>query len=199
MEELHNILKNNATIKEKIICIELKYYRDTHKSEVMQNPELFKINNISYEDQLVNLCALLADDENNQAANVILPSNNEVLSSLGLASSTPEEDTEIKIGQYYVTLFVEGHTNTWYIASCEGKNADGTYEMHHLTRCQRGSNLKWKQPSRIDRENILPASIVECLIDGEWDVSLERNMTFTLRNHNNISDLVKNIPSVVTE
>ena len=36
----------------------------------------------------------------------------------------------------------DGKMNKWYIASCKGKNQDGTYEMDHLARVQRGFNLK---------------------------------------------------------
>ena len=31
----------------------------------------------------------------------------------------------------------EGKMIMWYIALCEGKNPDGTYEMDHVTRMQR--------------------------------------------------------------
>ena len=63
--------------------------------------------------------------------------------------------------------------------------------MDHLIRVQRGSDLKWKQPARINKINLKAESIVECGVDGEWDVSQERNMTFTLWNHVYISNLVK--------
>ena len=85
----------------------------------------------------------------------------------------------------------EEKMNKWYIASCEGKNPDGTYEMDDLTRVQRGSHLKWKQPVRINKINSQAESIVECGDNGELDVSQERNMTFTLQNHVYISILVK--------
>ena len=55
------------------------------------------------------------------------------------------------------------------------------------------SNLLWKQPRRVDAANLFAGSIMECTIDGEWDVSKERNMTFKLRNHLYIEDLVKDI------
>ena len=54
--------------------------------------------------------------------------------------------------------------------------------MDHLTIVQRGTDLKWNQPARINNINLQAESIVECHPDGEWDVSQERNMTFTLRN-----------------
>ena len=74
-----------------------------------------------------------------------------------------------------------------------GTNLDGTYEMDHLTRVQKGFNLIWKHPVRLDKANLWKESIVECPVDGEWDVSQERNMTFTLRNHVFISNLVQDI------
>ena len=63
---------------------------------------------------------------------------------------TEEEEDAIVVGQYYVTLFVEGSVDTWYISSCEGDNGDGTYKMHQLTNsctnsCTNSSDLLWKQ------------------------------------------------------
>ena len=101
-----------------------------------------------------------------------------------------EEDL-IEVKRYYILLMTEGKTNTWYIPSCEGKNLDGTYEMNYLRRVQRRSDLKSKQTARFDNINSQAESIAECGVDGEWDVSQKRNMTFTLRNHVYISNLVK--------
>ena len=50
VEELHHILKENPSKKEKIVRIELSYYGDTRKADVVQQPDLFKINNITYQD-----------------------------------------------------------------------------------------------------------------------------------------------------
>ena len=198
VEELQQILKDNPCQREKIVRIELSYYRDTHRADVIGQPEMFKINNISYQDQLLNFCALLADQDPGQSY-VSLPSNKEVALCLSTLEEVSAEGTEVEesniivVGQYYVTLFVEGNVNTWYVASCEGDNGDGTYDMHQLTRCNKGSNLLWKQPSKVDKCDLFPGSIIDCIIDGEWDVSKERNMTFTLRNHLYICDLVREI------
>ena len=127
---------------------------------------------------------------------VSLPSNKDaatVLLSCNSANPTQAHNKEdlIEVGRYYIMLMTDTKINTWYIASFKGKNPDGTYETDHLTRVQRGSNLKWKQPARINKINLQAESIVECGVDGEWDVSQEKNMTFTLRNHACISNLVK--------
>ena len=88
-------------------------------------------------------------------------------------------------------LIKEGSLDLWYIATCEGKNDDGTYKMDHLMRVQDGSNLKWKHPSKPDLLNLHTDSILDCKIEGEWNVSNERSITFLLRNHNQINILVK--------
>ena len=157
---------------------------------------MFRINNISYDEQLLNLCALLA--EHNPAHDYVsLPSNKDAATVL-LSISTdqtqaPDEEDKISVRNYYVTLITEGKLNTWYIASCEGQNLDGTCEKDHLTRVQKGSNLIWKHPLRLDKVNLRQESIVEYPVDGKWDVSQERNMTFTLQNHVFISNLVQEI------
>ena len=194
VEELNAILIANTDRKEKIVRIELSYYRDTHKPDVIEQPDLFKIQKISYDEQLLNLCSLLAV---HVPCYVSLPSNKDAEIVLSSSSSDPStsgiQEDPIELNKYYVTLITEGDKDTWYIASCEAKNPDGTYKMEHLHRVQEGSNLKWKHPSRVDESDLYAASIVECVVDGDWDVSQKRNLTFTLRNHAYISNLVKNL------
>ena len=195
VEEIHTILNSNPDKREKIVQTELSFYQDTHKADVIKQTDLFKINGISHDEQLLNLCTLLA--EHDLARDFIsLPSNKDtatVLLSCNSADLTQAHNKEdlTEVGRYYITLMKEGKINTWHIASCEGKNPDGTYKMDHLIRVQRGSDLKWKQPARINKINLKAESIVDCGVDGEWDVSQERNMTFTLWNHVYISNLVK--------
>lgn len=55
--------------------------------------------------------------------------------------------------------------------SCEGKSEDGMYQIEHFSRSQKGSNLKWKQLSRVDKDNLRSASIADCVAEGEWNVS----------------------------
>ena len=61
VEELHSILNSYPDQRDRIVRTELSFYRDTHKAEVIQQPDLFKIYNISHDEQLLNLCALLAE------------------------------------------------------------------------------------------------------------------------------------------
>ena len=87
----------------------------------------------------------------------------------------------------------EGNCNTWYIASCENINSDGTYKTNHLMRTNKQSNLKWKHPATQNCLDLHPLSIVDCDVNGDWNVSQQRDMTFSLHNHQEISSLVQQI------
>ena len=43
--------------------VELSYYGDTHKANVVHQPDLLKMNKISQEEQLLDLCALLSEHD----------------------------------------------------------------------------------------------------------------------------------------
>ena len=62
------------------------------------------------------------------------------------------------VGHCYATLISEWSSDTWYIATCEGKNDDGTYKMDHLMRIKAGRNLK--HPPKRDLLNLHLGSIL---------------------------------------
>ena len=75
------------------------------------------------------MCALLVEPEDSLQA-VSLPTNAEAESAVMSSPSnqtTHTQKEDVVVGQYYVTLVSEGPSNTWYIASCEGQNENGTY------------------------------------------------------------------------
>ena len=79
-EELMSVLKDHSELQEKIVMTELAYYRDTHKSDVTANPELFKLNKITHEERLMNLCALL--DGCPVSTRIPLPTNDDALKAI---------------------------------------------------------------------------------------------------------------------
>ena len=200
VDELNDILQKNSDKVEKIVRTELSYYRDTHKTEIMSTPELFKLNKITYDQQLLNLCTLLSGKDVG-GKYTSLPTNKNVAKIL--STSTPdnnlsaddqdEDDDAVRVGQQYVTLIAEGSKNTWYLATCMSVTDDGKCEMEFLHRVQQSSDLKWKNPAKADYDTLTKNSIISCVIDGEWDVSKDRNMTYTLRNHVYINQLVKDM------
>ena len=53
-------LQKNCDQVEKTVRTELLYYKDTHKTEFVSTPELFKLNKITSYQQLLHLCKLLS-------------------------------------------------------------------------------------------------------------------------------------------
>ena len=105
-----------------------------------------------------------------------------------------DNDEEIKIGEDYVRLVNEGSLITWYIAKCTGYDENSSkYQMTHLHRVKKTSNLRWMHPRTPDIEDMFTESVVHCKIDGNWDISNERNMIFILKNHEFIDNLVVNM------
>lgn len=62
--KLKEILQIIGDISEKIVETEVSYYRNTHKSEVMLQHDLFKVYKTSHEEGLVNLGIFLGQENN---------------------------------------------------------------------------------------------------------------------------------------
>ncbi|KAG1653603.1 hypothetical protein GQR58_025471 [Nymphon striatum] len=185
VEELHQILRSHPDMKGKIVRNELICYRDTDKSDVLDNPTMFKVNKNLHEERLVNLCTLLAGQESSYSS-AQLPTNRdaEVALESNVAEVGTEDDMEIEIGKYYVTLITEGECNTWNIASCDNRNDDGTFQMDHLVRVKKGNNLTWKHSRIPDTLDLHSASILDCHVDGTqfWPIlcSFENHKPFVV-------------------
>ena len=96
---------------------------------------LFKVTGITHEERCANLCALLVDD--GTCSQIMpLPTNADVESVVKfspLSNTTNDiKEENFVVGNYYATLLKEGSANTWYIASCEQQNDNGTYRMDHI-------------------------------------------------------------------
>ena len=126
VEELNAILKKRATNAEEIVKTELTYYRNTHRSEVVASPLLFKLNKVSHEERLTNLCILLGGMSHSLTK---LPDNHNALSAL--RSNNQEVDNEessiLHINDICITLWLEGKEKQWYIGYCKEINDDGTF------------------------------------------------------------------------
>lgn len=193
VEELNEILQKHGDIAEKVVRTEVSYYRDTHKAEILYQPHLFKVNRITHEERLINLCVLLSQN-GKKVQEMDLPSNEEALTILqGKENPIDIQHTEIEINQIYVTLWIEKNKHTWYIGHCIANNNDGTFRIEHLHRVNKSSNLKWKNPTFPDISDVNLENIFSYKIDGDWDISNDKNLTFTLKNHESINNLVKDL------
>ena len=70
-----------------------------------------------------------------------------IMEKLDEAKDQAHNEDSVELNKYYVTLITEGNTDAWYLATCVGKNNNGTYKMDHLFRVNKKSNLKWKNPT----------------------------------------------------
>ena len=68
-------------------------------------------------------------------------------------------------------------------------NNDGTYRIEHIHRTDKNFNLKWRYPSKEDIADVEEDQILDCDIDGDWDVLSNRNNEFSLRNHEFINEM----------
>ena len=59
VDNLHQTISSHLNLKEKIECDELIYYCESHKSGILGNPAMFKVNKNSHDKRLVNLYSLL--------------------------------------------------------------------------------------------------------------------------------------------
>ena len=116
IDELNDILGGRGDLTEKTVCTEFSYYRDTHKTEVIYNGDLFKLNKISQEDRMVNLGILLGN--NNPDQNTTLPTNRDALTIIQGNSSTNDEGDDIaefELTKIYVTLWLKDELPVWYL------------------------------------------------------------------------------------
>ena len=127
---------------------DVSYYKNTHKTEIFYQPHLFKVNRITHEKRLINLCVLLGQN-GQKVQEMNLPPNEEALTILREKDNPIEiQDTEIEVNQAYVTLWIEKNQHTWYIGHCIGNKNDGTYKIDYLYRVNRSSILEESTISR---------------------------------------------------
>ena len=115
-----------------------------------------------------------------------LPKNSDALKHLrkDKIPDLEEKITEniLEFNDACVTLWKEGSKLMWYVGYCTKVVSEQLYEIEHIQRCGR-DNLKWQYPSKPDIQQVALEQILECPVDGEWNILSNRNSEFTLRNH----------------
>ena len=86
------------------------------------------------------------------------------------------------LGMSYLNLWNEAGKMKWFIGYCIQVITDKLSEVEYIQRCEKGSNLKWKYPSKPDVYKVVPEQILECAVEGEWNILSNRNSEFILRN-----------------
>ena len=73
-------------------------------------------------------------------------------------------------------------TYEWFLGYVK-KSVDNMLLVDHLARKLKNSHSKWKYPSTEDIQLVEPDQLVECIVEGEWDLTADsRKRLFTLSN-----------------
>ena len=153
----------NTQILQRKVKTELTYYKHTHHSENIAAPSLFKLNKISHEERLSNLCILL----NGQSTLfTTLPKNKDALQVLqnnnqNQTTNSIDDELTIDTGQPCVTLWRENDIETWYVGYCIEIN-DNVVTVEHIHQTEKRSNLKQKYTTKSDIAPVDNDQIFDC-------------------------------------
>ena len=186
--ELLEILRKNPDRAEKMLKTEFAYFVHTHLTQKTQRTDLFKQNNISYEDKLGNFCVLLSDDVENCTATIAnLPTNEDGMRAVTSLTSEPESvDTAYEENDMVAVFWKEGDEYIWYLGYVtELINNGEKYTVDHLHPAPASQHKFWQYPRRQDSYDVLPEQIIDVKIDGDWTHE-DRNRRFLLSNEKEI-------------
>ena len=189
MGELQYVLKGKPDQEKTIVKTELAYYAHTHKADKIARPDLFRQNSITHDEKLENLMILLADDNDNQSLSIAsLPTNEDVAKALQLKPNSEEEEGATnEINQLKVVIWQNLESKyEWYIGYVKAVNEE-SYLVDHLHRVVSDADILWKYPKSEDLQLAEKVQILDCDVNGEWDISPDaRKRTFTLKNKQDI-------------
>ena len=81
----------------------------------------------------------------------------------------------------------EDDSYSWFLGYITEQIND-TFVVDHLCRVLRNSDSKWKYPSKGDVQSVQDDQIVDCDIEGDWDMTADsRKRCFTLSNSKTVS------------
>lgn len=193
IDEIELIIGQKPEMQEVIVRTELSYFRQCHRSDIINRKDLYKLNGISHEERLENFLILLGGSITNLSENARLPTNSEALQLLTDVNLNPDSNVDspqidmeenigsIKINELYVTLWNERRKNQWYLSYCVSENNDGTFHMDHMHRVKNTSHNEWKYPDMSDTCYVELDQILSIKPIGKWDFTI-----FTLDNANSI-------------
>ena len=76
-------------------------------------------------------------------------------------------------------MWNEAGTKTWYIGYCIEVLSD-EFRVEHILKVTKRSNLKWRYPTGSDIAIVEPDQILNCVVDGKWNILSNRNSEFLL-------------------
>ena len=169
--------------------------RNTHKTEVTAAGPggIFKLNGISHDERLENLCIILGDTNYIATAAsssaVDLPTLNDISAAL-TPDSTASDNTNggFKVNDVCVVIWDIKGKAAWFIGYIKSQDGEH-YIIEHLERTN-DTDDSWRYPVVDDVQRAHGSQILPCVVDGEWDV-LARSPTYLIRNAGEINNAVR--------
>lgn len=201
-EELQSILISKPDTQERIVKVELNYYRTTQKTDMISRPDLYRLNKISHEERLENLLILLSDDDLATGSIADLPTNDDALAIVqGTIIPTvvnAQVNTEFETNDNCVVLWYINGRWDWFIGYVKERLNDDQYMVDHLERVRSGNNSGWRYPSADDTNTVDHDQIIPIKIIGDWNITQNtRQMVFSIKNYAEIQrkfdDIVKKL------
>ena len=197
VNELQHILKSRSDQEEEIVKTEMAFFAHTHKADKIARPNLYRLNQISHEEKKENLAILLNDDEETVTCTIIdLPSNASVMSALQSCNEntdTSQQAKNLHTNELCVVAWLSKNSQyEWYIGYVKTASDNG-YQIDHLHRSDISSESQWKYPSKEDIQAADVDQIVDCTVEGAWDISPDkRKRVFTISNLKCVRNAFKN-------
>ena len=181
-EELLNILNQKPDKAKFIVRTEMAYYAHCHKEQKADQPDLFRLNGIAYEEKLTNLCALLSSDISASTMTLAnLPTNEDLFQALRISKKSGNDpEPDIRINEIHAIIWQNGSgEKEWYLGYVKEK-IENNFTVDHLQRISKGSDLIWTYPTTPDIQTVEREQILPIEIKGDWN--MERNNKFVLKN-----------------
>ena len=179
---------------EHILRTEIAYLAHTQRSDKLARPDLYKVNNLSYEEKLENLSVLLCDETSSNCTATIadLPTNEQVLSKLTNIeiNTIPSSSGHWEINDLCAVVWSIDETYKWYLAYVKEESSEKVV-VDHLYQIDK-STKHWKYPTQPDVGSVFTDQILRVKVEGEWNFLGTRTQRFTLFNEKNIIKAFKN-------
>lgn len=187
-EEMLMVINKHPDRAEHILRTEIAYLAHTQRSDKLARPELYKLNNLSYEEKLENLSVLLCDETSNSCSATIadLPTNQQVLSKLTNVEiyTAPCSSGHWEINDICVVVwFIDGNYK-WYLSYVKEESSDKVM-VDHLYQIDKSMKF-WKYPGQPDVCSVFQDQILDIKVEGEWNLLGSRTQRYTLFNEKDI-------------
>ena len=150
-------------IQERIVKVELTYYRTTHKTDMLSRPDLFRLNKITHKERLENLLILLSDDDMATGSLADLPTDADafaIVQGNSVAEAPVNSTADLNTNDNCVVAWCIYGTWNWYVGYVKEMLNDEQYIADHLERLRPGNSAVWKYPTIDDTKTVFRDQIV---------------------------------------